>query len=166
MSTKLTVAQREEAIAAAYRLSLRGTSVPKIAKSIGLPEKQTVQLLRVALDRARKQTAKSMDEARVEFEGQQQQIIEEAYRAVARLRPTRQPIAPLLNTIAQASVNIAKARGLFIERRDVTSGGESLGQILATIREPIKVINVNEDTSADGDVGSTPRPIRRALPGA
>jgi hypothetical protein len=126
MATKLTRDQREAAILDAWRLSIRGVSIPKIAKAIGLSEVMAANLVNVARKRSRTQNVKSLEDYLEEFVCEQRAVMEDAWRQLTLRKPGRQPASSLHATILNASKNIATARGVFIERRDVTSGGESL----------------------------------------
>jgi hypothetical protein len=126
MAAKLTPAQREEAILKSWQMSLRGATTTKIAAELKITPKGVGRLLKVARQRAQDQNAAEMQGYLAEFVGEQRQVIEEAWRRLGIVRDNSLNVGSIQANIINASKNVATARGVFVERRDVTSGGSAI----------------------------------------
>lgn len=119
MAARLTTAQREEKTAQAYSLSLRGVQSAAIGRALGISEKTVDIYLKQERARvaAQRETEKAYDRER--FLGEQDAIAAESWRIATQkdhISPTAR--AAHLSNAMNASVNKAKALGLFVERHE------------------------------------------------
>jgi hypothetical protein len=126
MAAKLTPAQREDAILKAWQMSLRGATTTKIGQELGISAKGIGRLLKTARDRAQRQNEGHMDAYLAEFIGEQRAVMEAAWIKVEKTRDSAIVQGNLFAVISTASKHIATARGVFVERTDITSKGAAI----------------------------------------
>ncbi len=126
MAAKLTPAQREDAILKAWQMSLRGATTTKISQELGISAKGICRLLKTARDRAQKQNEAEMAGYLAEFVGEQRAVIEAAWERLGKVRDNSLNVGSIQSNIISASKNIATARGVFVERTDITSKGSAI----------------------------------------
>jgi DNA-binding CsgD family transcriptional regulator len=126
MAAKLTPAQREEALIKVWQMSMRGATTTKIAAELGISAKGVGRLLKTARERAQKQNEAAMDGYLAEFVGEQRAVIETAWERLGKVRDNSLNVGSIQSNIIAASKNIATARGVFVERTDITSKGAAI----------------------------------------
>lgn len=137
MAAPLTPAQREEHGRRAWSMSLRGKKAPAIARELDVDEKTVDRLLK----RERERMAAALVADRLaqlaEFEGEQDTVIEDAWARLGKVAAGGRTAPDLQGNVLAASVNKAKARGLFVDRVEHSGSIELLMQLLKT---PVTVV--------------------------
>lgn len=132
MAANLTPAQREEHGFRAWSLSLRGMSAPTIARELSVSERTVDSLLKREREKAAKGRETERSALLARFEGEQDAVIADAWKRLDAIGYAERTAPDLEANILAASVNKAKAQGLFIDRVEHSGSIDLLHKLLAT----------------------------------
>ncbi len=162
MAATIPKARREKLIAQAYKRSLEGATELTIAGELGVSERTVWSYLQRAREKQAKRLDADSDRATAEFINTTKAVMEDAWRRLHSIRDTAMTAPSLQKNVLEGAKNIATVQGVFIERRDMTSGGKTLQEIIQELMAQRGEVRFLEDEAVSGelDESGTVLPMR------